>query len=151
MVAEEIKNTCRECLTESERNAIISRIHSFLYWVGMFIPEQELVGGRQVNLRDVVYNFISKEKPTPEEVQGARDLANMLEKKARELEKEIKEQDVTRTHAYQLLDEICGLLRAVDELRSAKGKTAEFKRTSLMAKVNDEKRWLQFVEHLKIK
>jgi hypothetical protein len=117
----------------------------------MFVPQLEIVDGRKVDLRDVVYNFISKENPTIEEVQGARDLADRLEKKARELENELKERDVTRIHAYQLLDEICGLLRAVDELRSSEGKTAQYKLTSLMAKVNDEKRWLQFVEELKIK
>lgn len=140
-----------ERLSESERKAIISRIHSLLYWVGMFVPQMEIVDGRQVQLRDVVYRFVSKENPTLEEVQGAKALSDLLEKKARELELEIRERDVTRVHAYQLLDEICGLLRAVDELRFAHGRTAKYKITALMAKVNDERRWLQFVEQLKIK
>jgi hypothetical protein len=140
-----------ERLSESERRATISRIHSLLYWVGMFIPQIETVNGRQVDLRDVVYKFVSKENPSLDEVQGAKDLSDILEKKARELELEIKERDLTRVHAHQLLDEICGLLRAVDELRFAHGKTAKYKMTALLAKVNDERRWLQFVEQLKIK
>jgi hypothetical protein len=39
----------------------------------------------------------------------------------------------------------------VDELRFSHGRTARYKMTALMAKVNDEKRWLQFVEQLRIK
>jgi hypothetical protein len=117
----------------------------------MFVPQLEIVNGRQVDLRDVVFKFVSKDSPTLEEVQGAKDLSDILEKKARELELEIKEHDLTRVHAYQLLDEICGLLRAVDELRNSHGKTARYKMTALMAKVNDERRWLQFVEQLKLK
>jgi hypothetical protein len=140
-----------ERLSESERRAIISRIHSLLFWVGKFVPQLETVNGRQIDLRDVVYRFVSKDDPTLEEVQGAKDLSDILDKKARELELQIKEPDLTRVHAYQLLDEICGLLRAVDELRFAHGKTAKYKMTALMAKVNDERRWMRFVEQLKIK
>jgi hypothetical protein len=140
-----------ERLSEGERRAIISRIHSLLYWVGMFVPQIETVNGLQVDLRDVVYKFVSKDNPTLEEVQGAKDLSDLLEKKARELELQIRESDMTRVHAYHLMDEICGLLRAVDELRFSHGRTARYKMTALMAKVNDEKRWLQFVEQLRIK
>lgn len=50
-----------------------------------------------------------------------------------------------------MMDEICGLLRAVDELRNSHGEVAKYKRAALMAKVNDQRRWLQFVDELKIK
>ena len=99
----------------------------------------------------MVYQFVSKENPSLEEVQGAKDLSDQLEKKARELELQIKEHDLTKVHAYQLLDEICGLLRAVDELRNSHGKTAKFKMSALMAKVNDERRWLQFIDQMKLR
>jgi hypothetical protein len=151
MAEAEIEENGSELLSESERRAIISRIHSLLYWVGMFIPQVEIVDGKQVDLRDVVYQFVSKENPSLDEAQGARALSDILDKKARELELQIKEHDVTKVHAYHLLDEICGLLRAVDELRNSHGKTAKFKMSALMAKVNDERRWLQFVEQLKLK
>ena len=151
MAEADIEDNGSERLSENDRRAIISRIHSLLYWVGMFVPQVEIVNGKRVDLRDVVYQFVSKEDPSLEEVQGARALSDMLDRKARELELEIRERDLTKVHAYQLLDEICGLLRAVDELRNSHGKTAKFKMLALMAKVNDERRWLQFVEQIKLK
>jgi hypothetical protein len=140
-----------EDLSESERKAIISRIHSLIFWVGKFIPQHEIVEGKGIDLRDVIFQLISKENPSPEEIQGARDLADMLEKKARELEKQIKDDEITRANAYQMLDEICGLLRAVDDLRNSHGEMAAYKKTALMSKVNDERRWLQFVDQIKIR
>ena len=151
MEGADITGNGSERLSEDERRAIISRIHSLLYWVGMFVPQAEIVDGKRVDLRDVVYQFVSKEEPSLEEVQGAKALSDMLEQKARELELQLKEHDLTKVNAYQLLDETCGLLRAVDELRNSHGKTAKFKMLALMAKVNDERRWMQFVEQIKLK
>jgi hypothetical protein len=140
-----------ERLSEADRKAIISRIHSLLFWVGKFVPQHEIVEGEDIDLRDVIFRFVSKEDPSPEEVQGAKDLADRLEKKARELENDIREHDVTRADAYRMMDEICGLLRAVDELRNTHGDVAKYAKTALMFKVNDEKRWLHFVDELKIR
>ena len=140
-----------ERLSDSERRVIISRIHSLLFWVGKFIPEHEMVDGRQIDLREVIFQFVSKDDPSPDEIQGAKDLADILERNARELEKQIKDHEVTRANAYLMMDEICGLLRAVDELRNSHGDTAKYQKTALMAKVSDERRWLQFVDQLKIK
>jgi hypothetical protein len=140
-----------ERLTENERLAIISRVHSLLFWVGKFIPQHEIVEGRQIDLRDIIFQFISKENPSPEDIQGAKELADLLEVKARALEKQLNVHEVTRADAYKLLDEICGLLRAVDELRNSHGETAKYQKTALMAKVNDERRWLHFVDQLKLK
>jgi hypothetical protein len=151
MVEDEEEGNGSDRLSESERRIIISRIHSLLFWVGKFIPQHEIVEGRQIDLRDVIFQFISKETPSPDEIQGAKDLADILERNARGLEKQIKEHEVTRANAYQMLDEICGLLRAVDELRNSHGDLAKYQKTALMAKVSDEKRWLQFIDQLKMK
>ena len=150
MTEEDGVNKGSERLTEVDRRAIISRIHSLLFWVGKFVPQHEIIEGREIDLRDIIFRFVSKEDPTPEDIQGAKDLAERLEKKARELEKEIRVDEVTRADAYRMMDEICGLLRAVDELRNSHGDVALYKKTALMEKVNDQKRWLQFVDQLRI-
>ena len=83
---------------------------------------------------------ISKDKPTPEEVQGARDLASWRARSGTgEGDKGTR---CDQNSCLSAPDEVCGLFEAADELRSAEGTTAEFKRMSLMAKVKDEKRWL---------
>jgi hypothetical protein len=138
-------------LSNSERKAIISRIHSMLFWVGKFIPQHEIIEGRDVDLRDLTFQYVSNEHPSQEDIQGAKELADILEKKARELENQLQEHEVSRANAYQMLDEICGLLRAVDDLRNSHGDMAVYKKKALMTKVNDERRWLQFIDELKLK
>jgi hypothetical protein len=104
-----------------------------------------------VDLRDLTFQYVSNEHPSQEDIQGAKELADILEKKARELENQLQEHEVSRANAYQMLDEICGLLRAVDDLRNSHGDMAVYKKKALMTKVNDERRWLQFIDELKLK
>lgn len=138
-----------EKLTPEERARILSRLHSLLYWVGILIPDVEIIENHRIPLRDIVYNFISKDEPTDEEVKGALALAHSLERKAKKLEEELEKQDLTKSRARELYEEIAGLLRAVDDLRHSKGQDFEIKARALMSKVDDEKRWLEFIERIK--
>ncbi len=133
-------------LTEDDRRKILSRIHSLLFWLGKSIPEEELLEGVKVPLREVIFRFIINEHPTGEEVQGAMDLADTLEAKARQLEKQLHENHLSRGEAHIILDEICGLLRAVDDIRKARGASAPVKAKAVMNRVQDERRWLTFVK-----
>ncbi|MDD1770568.1 MAG: DUF5788 family protein [Methanomassiliicoccales archaeon] len=135
-------------LTEDDRARILSRIHSLLYWLGKFIPEEELLEGQKVKLRDVIYAYVTKPNPTPEEVEGALSLADALDKKARALEDDLRVKKFSKGQAHVLLDEICGLLRAVEEIRKAKGQEAQVRAIALMSKVKDERRWLEFVKQI---
>jgi hypothetical protein len=125
----------------------MARMHSALFWLGKFIPEEEIIEGQKVPLRDVIFNFISKEHPSEDEVIEAFSLADAMQKKARELELSLKTGDgLTKGQAHMLLDEICGLMRAVDEIRTSRGADAQLKAKALMTKVSDEKRWQEFVK-----
>jgi hypothetical protein len=134
-------------LTEQDRAKIMARIHSALFWLGKFIPEEEIIEGQEVPLRDVIFNFVSKEHPSEDKVIEALSLADAMQKKARELEMSLKTEDgLTKGQAHMLLDEICGLMRAVDEIRTSRGADAQLKAKALMTKVSDEKRWQEFVK-----
>jgi len=124
-------------LTEEDRRKILSRIHSLLFWLGKFIPEEELLEGEKVPLRDVIFRYIMKENPSPEEVQGAR-----------QLEKQLQGGILTKGEAHAILDEICGLLRAVDDIRKSRGANAPIKVKAMMNRVQDERRWLSFVKNV---
>lgn len=126
----------------------MNRIHSLLFWLGKFIPEEELLEGEKIPLRDVIFHYIMKENPSPEEVQGALDLADALEAKARQLEKQLHEDRLTRGEAHLILDEICGLLRAVDDIRKSRGANVPIKAKAMMNRVQDERRWLSFVKNI---
>jgi hypothetical protein len=141
----------RNLLSSEERAKMISRIHSLVYWVGMLIPERLLLEGSEIDLREVVYNLTSKEKLTVEDVQETNDLIAQLKERERELETQLSRDQMSRDTAKGILEEICGLLRAIDELRSVENpERAEFKKEDLMSKVEDAKRWQKFVESIKV-
>ncbi len=134
-------------LTEQDRAKIIARCHTALFWLGKFIPDEEIIEGQRVPLRDVIYNFVSKPNPSEDEVLQALSLAEAMQKKAKDLESSLRTEDnLSKGQAHMLLDEICGLMRAVDEIRTSRGADAQLKAKALMAKVSDEKRWQEFVK-----
>ncbi len=135
-------------LTEDDRAKIISRVHSLLYWLGKFIPDDEIIEGHDVRLRELIYSYLSNPTPTPEEVEGALALAEVLDKKAKTLEEDLRIRKMSKGQAHVLLDEICGLLRAVADIRRAKGPAAQLKAQMLMSRVRDERRWLEFVKQV---
>jgi len=135
-------------LTEADRLKILNRIHSLLFWLGKMVPEEELLEGVKVPLREVIYRYIINEHPTEEEVRGAMDLADALDAKAKLLEKQLHEDQMTKGQAHIILDEICGLLRAVDDIRKARGANAPVRARAVMNRVQDERRWLSFVKKI---
>jgi len=139
----------KDCLTAEERKKILSRFHSLLFWVGEFVPELEEVEGREMPLRDVVFRFITERYPDDGTVRKAQDLAKVLERKAKELERDLEVQNMERPTAHKVMHEALGLLRAVDELRNIRPEDQEVRARALMATVNDEKRWLDFVKRTK--
>lgn len=148
-VAEPKKDTidARRLLTEEERAKMLSRIHSLVYWVGMLIPEHELLGGSEIDLREVVYNLTTKEHLTDDEVAEVHELIELLRTKERSLERRLAHDPVTTSTAKDLLSEICGLLRAIDELRETESQEhAEFSKQEVMKRVEDAKRWQRFLE-----
>jgi hypothetical protein len=136
-------------LTAEDRKRILGRVHSLLYWVGRLIPEDLELQGRRVNLREVVFTYLEKDNPTPSERADAMALADLLKERARQMEEEIRSEDLTRQQACDLMNEICSLLRAVDELRYAHGEAAKVQRETLMKKIDDVKRWDRFVKQVK--
>lgn len=135
-------------MTEEDRRKILSRLHSLLFWLGKLIPEEELLEGERIPLREVIFRFVMNEKPTPEEVQGAMALADALEAKARRLERELNERKMTKGEAHIILDEVCGLLRGVDDIRKSSGATASILAKAMMNRVQDERRWQSFVKKI---
>jgi hypothetical protein len=141
----------RRLLTPEERAKMLARIHSLVYWVGMLIPEQELLGDSEVDLREVVYDLTNKEKLTDEDVARVHQLIDLLKQRARSLETSLSKDPMTLNTAKAMLEEVCGLLRAIDELRSVETvEKAEFRKQEVMNRIEDVKRWKKFVDSIKI-
>ncbi len=137
-------------LTEEDRRKIVARIHSLLFWVGKLIPEHLDVEDRSLPLRDIVYHYMENENPSPEQTKDALALATMLERRANSLEEEIKHDEaLTRREACDIMNEVTGLLRAVDEIRWADSESAKIKRKTLMSRIEDNKRWQKFIKEVR--
>ncbi len=137
-------------LTEDERKRIIKRLHSALSWVGSRIPEEGVVCGHYVDLRDAVMDLISKKDLTHDDIECAKFLSdNLLEREA-DLEKEIIHGEITEEEAIELLDEARGLLRAIQELENLEDRGQKLQaKDTLLARVDDQKRWKYFIDKLK--
>jgi hypothetical protein len=137
-------------LTQKERKRIIKRLHSALSWVGSRIPKEGVVCGEYVDLREAVIDLISKEELTKDDLECAKFLSDNLLDREADLEDEIIHGKITEEEALALLEEARGLLRAIQELENLedRGKKLQVKDT-LLARVDDEKRWKYFIDKLK--
>ncbi len=144
----ESANKGTRCLTSQERAKIMGSINSLFFWAGHMIPDEWEIEGRKVRLRDTVFRMINDEEVTLEELQAARALAEVLEKEARRLEGDLRQNDLTEAQADSLFDDICGLLRAVAELRELQTQHDEYRKEQLMQNIGDEKRWLKYVKEV---
>ena len=142
----------RNLLTPDERAKMLARIHSLVYWVGMLIPDHELLGDSEIDLREVVYDLTNKEELTEEDVARINELISLLKQKEHELEKKLAHDPLSVEAAKGLLEEICGLLKAIDELRTVESpEKAEFRKQEVLSRVEDAKRWQKFVDAIKFK
>jgi hypothetical protein len=141
----------RRLLSPDDRAKMLARIHSLVYWVGMLIPERELLGDSEIDLREVVYDLTNKDDLTKEDVEKVHELISLLKDKERGLETRLAHDPMNVETAKDLLEETCGLLRAIDELRSVESvEKAEFRKQEVMSRVEDAKRWQKFVEAIKL-
>src|SRR4030042_899686 len=105
----------RRLLTPEERAKMLARIHSLVYWVGMLVPERELLAGSEIDLREVVFKLTNKDILTPEEEAQVHELIRLLREKERSLEKRLARDPMTVETAQSLLEGKCGAPTAHDE------------------------------------
>jgi hypothetical protein len=143
------EKTSKHCLTTQEREKILQRIHSLLFWVGEFVPDTYELDGKQIMLRDTIFNFIAKPDPSEEEIEAALSLAERLQQDVKDREADLRSRNISVEDAKELMAEVAGLMRAVDELRNMNNEQADYSKQLLLDKVNDERRWLKFVKEVK--
>jgi hypothetical protein len=140
----------RRLLTPEERAKMLARIHSLVYWVGMLVPERELLAGSEIDLREVVFKLTNKDILTPEEEAQVHELIRLLREKERSLEKRLARDPMTVETAQSLLEEICGLLKAMDELRTVESPDrAKLRKSELLNRLEDARRWKKFAESIR--
>src|SRR5512136_35927 len=96
----------RLLLTGEDRAKMLARIHSLVYWVGMLIPEHELLGDSESDRREVVYNLTHNEDLTSADHAKANELIRLLKQKERSLESRLSRDKMPLDAANELLEEI---------------------------------------------
>ena len=140
----------RRLLTSEEREKMIATIHSMVFWVGVLVPEWEIVGDREMELREIVYRLSTKEHLTDEDIGRIDKLVKTLEVREKELENKLAHDPMTVDAAKALGEEIRGLLKAIYDLRSAETDDhASVGKDEVMSRVEDARRWKDFVEQIK--
>jgi hypothetical protein len=134
-------------LTEEERARILRRLHSALGWVGVKIPEEALLRGKRVELKDLVDRYVFDDFIDDEERAEVAELMDMIEERADFLEDELRAKDMTRAEAERMFSQAMGLCRAVDELEHLEDADEwELKHRSVIEQVDDMKRWDKFTK-----
>jgi hypothetical protein len=138
-------------LEPEERRRILARIHSAMGAVGARMPEEVEVGGRRLRLKDAVFAYLDKERLTAADIEAVDALSAALRERAGEIETSIAGDDITEDSAIGLMREVLGILRALDHLRKLRDDPgrAKLARATLMERVDDERRWLEFIRKVR--
>lgn len=140
-------------LTQDERKKILARLESAFNWLGASIPKEIKIEGIKYKLREEIQNLIMKDKLNSSESIKIKKLISILEDQEQFLRSVVRNDDITEEEAMELSDKICGILRAVHELRELTKRAPKAKamdaKEELMHNIEDKKRWIKYVHKLK--
>lgn len=136
-------------ISEKERRNLLSQLHRFLAWAGEKIPDEAIINGETVRLKELVWYLTHKEQLTEQEREQIRELARLLEAKEKHDEEILGRASLTREEAKRLYHECAGLLRAVMSLRDLEAGRVRLKEhAKTRPRVEDAKRWLGFLRSI---
>ncbi len=137
--------------TQEDRRKCEIRLHRLLAWVGAKYPENlELPHGR-VNLRNLIFNLLTKNRLTGRDLNDIEALQHSLQEIKLRKEKELETLEMISSEGRKLCGEIAGLIRAIDTLKELpKMKEKGFLHHDFKEnRIKDEKRWLKYLEDVK--
>jgi len=141
-----------ELIPQKERDHMVHGLHRYLAWVGEVVPEKITVDGREIKLHNLIWKLTKKRRLTDKEKNCVRGLILLLDKKEKFDEERLEKAKLTRAQAEQLYEEAGGLVRAIMDLRDleeGKIKKADFDEIALRDKLEDARRWVKYVKHMK--
>jgi cell division protein ZapA (FtsZ GTPase activity inhibitor) len=149
-VADECVKPDQCLLTDGERERILDRAHSVFSWVGNLIPDKEKFDNTEIELRNVIFKLRTKEGITDDDRELARLLIQKIKRRKSELESKLKNDKLTLAAAMKLLDEISGLVKAINDLHDVELSDELIDRKSaIFDRIDDEKRWQKYLKRIK--
>lgn len=137
--------------TQEDRRKCEIRLHKHLAWVGTQYPENLDVQGKNIKIREFIFDLITKNRLSSKDLKEIKILLHILQEIKLRKEKELETMKLTISEGRQLCDEIAGLIRAVDALKDLPKmrEKGEFYRKSKENRIRREKRWIKYLENLK--
>ena len=137
-------------LTDEERERILDRAHSVFSWVGNLIPDKEKFDNTEIELRNVIFKLRTKKGITDDDRELARLLIQKIKGRKGELENRLKNDKMTLAAAKKLLDEMSGLVKALNDLHDVELSDELIERKSaIFNRIDDEKRWQKYLKRIK--
>jgi hypothetical protein len=174
------KNDITDYLTEAERARLLASLHHFLVWVGVEEPEQLQIDGNdlssemekyhqtekdlppeiharqgRIELHRLIWRLINEKEITDEERLQIAELIEILDKKEKKDEEDLKTANLSHKQAMMLHDEAASIIRALLDLKDIlkkkeHGKQAEYDPEELIKrKVDQAKKWNNFMDEIK--
>jgi hypothetical protein len=139
-------------ITEEERKQLLSALQAKLFWVGQRIPNHIEIQGKDYRLHDYVWKLCEKDALTVAENSTIDKFIELILEKEKEDAKNLAEKQLMEKDAINLFHETAGLLRAIVDLKEIEDgtmrKSAEhFQELYGNQRVNDAKRWLEFIKN----
>ena len=137
-------------LTDEERERILDRAHSVFSWVGNLIPDKDKFDNTEIELRNVIFKLRTKKGITDDDRELARLLIQKIKGRKGELENRLKNDKMTLAAAKKLLDEMSGLVKALNDLHDVELSDELIERKSaIFNRIDDEKRWQKYLKRIK--
>lgn len=173
---ENVDDDLGDYLTESERRKLLANLHHLSVWIGIQIPEKlnidkealekemkkDLLEEKDllpeinltegvVDLRHLIWKLIHEKEISEEERVEIKELARVLKTKEIEDEDILKHKNLTHQEAKQLYEETAGLIRTLLDMKDIlnKKERSYTAKKEIKRKVDDVKRWNDFVERVK--
>lgn len=179
-MAEIGKKDINDYLTEAERKKLLASLHHVLVWVGVKEPELMQIDGDvlksemekfhqtekdlppeihagqgRIELHSLIWRLINEKEITEKERLQIAELIEILEKKEKIDEEDLKAAKLTQKRAIEIHDEAASIIRALLDLkdllkRREHGIEKEDAAEDLIRrKVNEAKRWNKFMDQIK--
>lgn len=174
------KKDINNYLTEAERTKLLASLHHFLVWVGVTEPEQLQIDGNdlssemeryhqtekdlppeihagqgRVELHRLIWRLINEKEITDKERLQIAELIEILDKKEKKDEADIKAKNLSLKQAVELHDEAASIIRALLDLKDIlkkkeHGTLTEYSAENLIKqKVDQAKKWNKFMDEIK--
>jgi len=119
-------------------------------WVGNLIPDKEKFDNTEIELRNVIFKLRTKKGITDDDRELARLLIQKIKVRKGQLENKLKNDKITLAVAKQLLNEISGLVKAINDLHDVELSEELIERKSaIFNRIDDEKRWQKYLKRIK--